>query len=273
MGNIEIGRIGNESLVVEDADNDGIYDAGETVGIRVESEARGDRVDRDYARVQQMMDRLGVSPIAVGRRLLPLQRFVEAVRTAERAAYDGDLQTLDRSIRDVAQAAPEAEMVFLERIRNLRTRGFMAWCEREALLSCDPLMENLRSYVREITYWNMEIPNEIIRRVFAYATLEFPEERFRARLVLDEEVRQLHHERGVVRSSDPPSIFCREEDITFMPIVTSAGEVFEVGERVRFVGGKQTRVITGFVLRGDPGEYAAVWADGTLSSVEILEHG
>ncbi len=186
MGNIEIGRIGNESLVVEDADNDGIYDAGETVGIRVESEARGDRVDRDYARVQQMMDRLGV-------------------------------------------------------------------------------------------YWNMEIPDEIIRRVFAYTTLEFPQERFRARLELEEGIRQaveeLHHERGVVRSSDPPSIFCREENITLMPIVTSAGEVFEVGERVRFVGGKETRVITGFILRGDSGEYAAVWADGTLSCVGILEHG
>lgn len=97
MRNIEIGRIGNESLVVEDADSDGIYDAGETVGIRVESDARGDRVDRDYARVQQMMDRLGVSRIPARARLLPLQRFMEGLQAAERAAFDGDLPALMKS--------------------------------------------------------------------------------------------------------------------------------------------------------------------------------
>lgn len=105
--------------------------------------------------------------------------------------------------------------------------------------------------------------------------LESPAERYRALLHLEEGMRRivedLHHNRGLVRFADPPSIVCREGDITLMPIITSAGEVFEVGERVRFVGDKEARVITGFILHGDD-RASAVWADGTVSDVESLEH-
>jgi len=88
MTDIVIGTSKDLELFVRDANDDGVYDAGESIGVR----GPGDRFDA--ARVGTALGRVGISHWMPGVRLHRIGAYMDYIREADALAASGDVLTV-----------------------------------------------------------------------------------------------------------------------------------------------------------------------------------
>lgn len=85
MTDVIVGRIKGEVLFVRDADDDGVFDEGERIGVR----GPGDRFEE--SRVQDALGRAAIAGFRTGARLQRIGTYIDYINEAERNdARNGD---------------------------------------------------------------------------------------------------------------------------------------------------------------------------------------
>lgn len=102
MAEIPIGSVSAGQVIVQDANNDGVINAGERIGVR--DEASG-RVSYDPGVVRNALGELGVKSVYRGARIQPLAGYLQLVQNAERAARKGDIPETVRNVRNALEYA------------------------------------------------------------------------------------------------------------------------------------------------------------------------